>query len=472
MQRRDFLAAAGLSLATAATPAAAAVRQGDKPNVLFIAIDDLNDWIGALGGHPQAKTPNLDRLASRGVLFEKAYCAVPACNPSRTALMTGIPAHQSGVYLNAQPWRPVLPNAVTIPQHFRAHGYWAGGSGKIYHGRFPDPPSWDEYFPSKEQQKPDDPRPAKRPANGIPKTTNFDWGPVTEGDDAMGDSQVANWISQQLARDFDKPFFLAFGLYRPHLPWYVPKKYFDAFPLDEIELPSIRDDDLDDVPAAGRKMARPQRDHASVTKHDQYRQAVQAYLASGYFADTQLGKVLDALQSSAYADNTVVVLWTDHGWHLGEKHHWRKFALWEEALRTPMMWVVPKGTPGLESGTTAGGRCPRPVSHTDIYPTLIELCGLSEKPELPGTSLTPLLAEPTAAWNRPAVSTYGRKNHSVRTERWRFIQYADGSEELYDHQNDPMEWTNLANRPEHRDLIARLRRWLPVHNAPDAPKAS
>lgn len=436
----------------------------DKPNVLFIAVDDLNDWIGVLGGHPQSVTPNIDRLCKRGMLFTNAHCAAPACNPSRAALMTGIRPSTSGVYLNSNPWRPVMPEAVTIPQHFMKHGYTALGSGKIYHGRYPDPASWDTYFPSKKQQKPGDPLPANRPINGIPKTSHFDWGPVDADDSEMGDAQVADWVIKQLGKKFDKPFFLACGIYRPHLPWYVPSKYFDQFPLDDIQLPKTLADDLKDVPPAGLKMARPDGDHAKVTKHKQWKHAVQGYLASVAFADKQIGRVIDALDQSPHAKDTIIVFWTDHGWHLGEKQHWRKFALWNEATRTPLAIVAP----GV---TKPGSSCVQPVGLLDIYPTLIELCGLDARAELEGVSLRSLLDQSfDGNWDRPALTTHGRNNHALRTQRYCYIRYADGGEELYDHDVDPMEWVNLAKDSKYTELKTSLSKWFPSKNAPAAPR--
>ena len=440
-----------------------------KPNVLFIAIDDLNDWIGALGGHPQARTPNLDRLTKRATLFTRAYCQAPACNPSRASLMTGILPSTSGVYLNSQPWRAAMPDAVTLPQHFMKHGYWAGGSGKIYHGPFPDPPSWNTYWPSPTKNKPNDPQPAKRPVNGIPKAAQFDWAPLDVPDEKMGDHQVADWVIGQLGLKHDKPFFLACGIYKPHLPWYVPQKYYDLFDAEKLTLPNVPNDDLDDIPAAGVKMARPQGDHAQVLKHAQWRKAVHGYLAATAFADAQVGRVLRALDKSGQADNTIVVLWTDHGWHLGEKKHWRKFTLWEESARTPLMFVVPKGlAKALPGGTRADVRLDQPVGLIDIYPTLLELCGLAANPANEGRSLVPLLADKNAKWDRPALTTHGRNNHGLRTSRWRYIRYADGSEELYDHKADPNEWRNLAGDSKHAKLKQRLANWLPNTNAPNA----
>jgi len=433
--------------------AAPASAQGaEKPNVLFIAVDDLNDWTTFLGGYPGVKTPNLDRLARRGTFFTKAYCSAPACNPSRASLLCGVRPSTSGVYYNSNPWRPKMPDAVTLPQHFMAGGYKVHGAGKIFHGGFKDPQSWQVYF-----DRPGDPMPKTRPANGIPNTAHFDWGPIEEDDDAMGDTQVTNFGVEFLGQAHDKPFFLAVGLFRPHLPWYVPRKYFDGYPLGDVVLPEVKEDDLDDVPPIGRRMAGPEGDHAKVLEYKQWEKAVQGYLASITYTDGQIGRLLDALDKSPYARNTIIVLWTDHGWHLGEKLHWRKFTLWEEAGRVPMIFVVP----GLTEPET---RCERTVSLLDIYPTLADLCGLPVGEHLEGKSLKPLLEDPAAAWDRPVVTTHGRQNHSVRSERWRYIRYSDGTEELYDHQNDPMEWTNLAGDPKAAAVKEKLAGSLPKVN--------
>ncbi len=440
-----------------------------RPNVLFIAIDDLNDWVGKLGGHPQTLTPNIDRLADRGVLFANAHCAAPACNPSRASLMTGIAPYRSGVYLNPQPWKPVLADKVTLSQHFMQNGYLAIGSGKIYHGSYPDPTSWNVYWPSQTKNRPGDPMPKVKSINGL-NMAHFDWGPVDANDTDMGDTKVVDWVIKQIQTRHDKPLFLACGIFRPHLPWYVPRKYFDRFPLENIRLPAHRDDDLDDIPAAGVQMAKPSRDHAAVLKHNQWHAAVRGYLASISYADGQVGRLIDALDASDLARNTIVVLWTDHGWHLGEKKHWRKFALWEEATRTPLIFVAPRGTPGLPAGTRAGTRIEKPVSLLDIYPTLADLSGLPPRKGLSGQSLVPLMANPNIDWTRPAITTQGRLNHAIRTDRWRYIRYADGEEELYDHQTDPMEYTNLADQPEYKKVKQELSEWLPKENAPNAPR--
>lgn len=434
-----------------------------RPNVLFIAVDDLNDWVGSLQGHPQARTPNIDQLASRGVLFTNAHTAAPACNPSRVALMTGLLPTSSGVYSNSRPWRPVLTDAVTLPQYFMAHGYNALGAGKIYDNRYPDPDSWNDYFPSQTKNKPDDPRPDDRPVNGIPKTRLFDWGPIDVDEGDMGDAQVADWVIQQLGRQHEKPFFLASGFYRPHLPWHVPRAYFDHYPLDSIQLPEVPVNDLEDIPPAGIAMANPEGDHKKVIEYGQWRNAVQGYLSSIEFADAQVGRVVAALDQSPHKHNTIVVLWSDHGWHLGEKSHWRKFALWERSTRVIFLVIAP----GV---TEHDGRSPRPVNLVDIYPTLIDLAGLPVHNGLDGVSLRPLLENPDTKWDRPSLTTHGRGNYAVRGNMWRYIRYADGSEELYNHETDDQEWHNLADDIKYTDVKKRLSNWIPETEAPEAPE--
>jgi arylsulfatase A-like enzyme len=406
----------------------------------------------------------MDRLAQRGVLFTNAHCPAPLCNASRAALLTGVRPAASGVYSNSQPMRrsEALRNAITLPQYFMQAGYRAMGGGKIFHDQFPDAQSWQEFFPSLARQRPEDPVPPKRPLNGIPgMAAHFDWGPVDVTDSNMGDSKVASWAAGELVRPQPGPFFLACGFFRPHLPWYVPRKYFDIFPEETVTLPNVKEDDLDDVPPAGRKIAKPEGDHRKVIEYRQWRKAVQGYLASIAFVDTCVGRVLDALDAGPHASDTIVVLWSDHGWHLGEKLHWRKFALWEEATHNVMMITAP----GI---TRAGGRCGRAVNLMDMYPSLIELCGLTAKPGIEGVSLLPLLKNPEARWDMPSVTTYMRNNHSVRSERWRYIRYSDGSEELYDHTKDELEWNNLAAKPELAGIKKDLARWLPKSNAPDS----
>ncbi len=433
----------------------AAAKQ--RPNVLFIAVDDLNDWVGALNAYPGVRTPNLDRLAKRGVLFTRAYCASPSCNPSRAALLTGVRPSTSGVYENDNPWRPVLPNAVTLPQHFMANGYDVIGSGKIFHNAYNDPKSWHAF-----RGPGNSPAPAKKPVNGL-KSGHFDWSPVPARDEDMGDYKVVSWALERWNEKRDKPLFLAVGMTRPHLPWYVPQKYFDRYPLDKITVPKVQDGDLDDIPAEGKRLAVRSRDHSKVTKAGQWKQAVQGYLASITFMDAMIGRLLDGIEKTPQAQNTIIVLWGDHGWNLGQKQHWRKFALWEETTRVPLMITAP----GV---TRPGQTCARTVNLMDLYPTLVELCGLPERKGVEAVSIAPLLKNPSLPWDHPSVTTYLRGNHSVRTERWRYIHYHDGGEELYNHDADPHEWTNLAADSKYADVKKDLARHLPKTDAPTAPQ--
>ena len=461
-------AAIGCLTAAAVTASGRRSMAAPEPrrNLLFIAIDDLNDWIGCLNGHPGVMTPNLDRLARRGTLFTSAHCAAPVCNPSRTALMYGKRPSTSGVYTNTQPHRrsPVLENAVTLPMHFMENGYRAIGGGKIFHEAYPDPRSWNDYFPSQTRSKPHDPQPARKPLNGMPGTANFDWGGIPNPEQEMGDYKVVDWASGELLKSQDKPFFLACGIWKPHLPWYIPQKYIDMYPLDKIMLPVVKDDDLDDIPPIGRRMAiTNSRDHERVKKYKQWETAVRCYLAAITFADAQVGRVLDALDAGPHAKSTNIVLWSDHGWHLGEKLHWRKFSLWERSTRNVLM----VSAPGL---TKPGSRCDSTVSLLDVYPTLTEMFGLASREGLEGRSLMPLLKNHSASWDHPAITTYLRGNHAVRDAHWRYIRYHDGTEELYDRDKDPNEWTNIAAQPSGQKVKQRLARYLPPTDAPDVPR--
>jgi arylsulfatase A-like enzyme len=442
-----------------------------KPNILFIAIDDLNDWIGPLGGHPQAQTPNLDRFAREAVNFTNNYCASPGCNPSRTAVMTGLHTYNSGMYSNYQYWRKAIPNAKTMGEYFREHGYWSGGAGKIFHYDQVAPECWDAYYPSQKKNMPDHYYPKPGETVNMPAFKymygDFDWSPIPLSDEETGDYKSVNWVSEQLQKEQDQPFFLACGIYRPHLPWYVPQKYFDMYPLESVQLPKVLENDLDDVGERARELAsRAGNYHKHVIEAGQWEKAVQGYLASITFADAMVGRLLDALENSNQSSNTIVVLWSDHGWQLGEKQHWRKFALWDNLARTVLMIKAPKGTTGLPEGTQNGARSKRVTSLVDLYPTLLELCGLPEKQDLDGRSLVPLLKNSKAPWNYPAITTYDFGEFSVRTENWRYIRYIDDSEELYDHRNDPEEWTNLSGDPQYRTVKEKMARYVPANPVP------
>ncbi len=455
---------ASTALALLLVVSAATADNADRPNVLFIAVDDLNDWVGHLGGHPQASTPNIDRLASKGISFNRAYCSAPLCNPSRVSLLTGMEPSRSGVYGNGERFREYLPNAVTLMQYLRNHGYSAKGGGKIFHGanRAGDDASWDFYFKATTTRA----RP-KRP-DDLPNTAWAPWGPLDVADAQMFDAKVVDWTISELNQSHDKPFFVACGFTKPHLPWYVPKKYFDLHPLDKIILPETLINDREDLPEFGKKLAREVHDvsgarnfakhgedHDQVLKHNQWHRAVQSYLATISFVDAHVGRLLDALEKSEHADNTIIVLWGDHGWHLGEKQHWRKHALWETTTRTTLIIYAP-------GQYQRNAVCERLVSLIDLYPTLIELCGLPARDGLDGQSIVPLLKNPDRHWKRPVLMTFGRGNHAVRTERWRYIQYHDGGQELYDHQSDPHEWKNLAVSTEHANIISELQKSIPT----------
>jgi len=426
----------------------------DKPNVLFIAIDDLNHWVGYLGRNSQTHTPNIDRFAKSGVAFTKAYCTAPACNPSRASLMSGQRPSTTGCYLNEQNWRPGISEDKLLNSHFAKVGYRVYGGGKIYHGAPDRGGDWTDYFPGK-----DAPPQSDDEMDGV---GGLKFGKLSVRDEDMPDYKVVSNGLKRLEEKSDQPFFLAVGLVKPHLPFAVPKKWFDMFPLDSIELPPHRDDDLDDVPPAGVKMAGAQGDHKRVLKSGRWKEIVQAYLASIAFCDAQVGRLLEGLEASPYRDNTIVVLWSDHGWSLGEKSHWRKFALWEEPTRTVFAWRVP----GL---THPGETCARAVDFTCVYPTLCELTGQPLPTHLEGRSIVPLLKNPEAAWNFPAVTTQGFKNHAVRTDDWRYIRYANGDEELYDDNHDPLEYTNLAKLADFADRKTELAKWLPKSDAPSLP---
>ncbi len=422
-----------------------------KPNVLFVAVDDLNHWVGYTERNPQAKTPNIDRLSKMGVSFSNAHCTAPACNPSRASLMSGMRPSTTGCYLNGHTWTKYIKEGLALNHHFRKAGYWTVAMGKIYHGHGNTgyPSGWDEY-----------PNLPVSSGGGADKYQGFHQPmPLDMKDQDLGDWHTVDYCIEQLQKDHDKPFFVACGLIKPHLPWAVPRKYYDMFPLDTVKLPPHIENDLKDVPPAGVRMARPTGDHAKFLKSGRWKAAIQSYLATCAYVDVNIGRLLDAFLASKYKDNTIIVLWGDHGWHLGEKEHWRKFALWEEATRAPLIWVAP----GV---TKAGAVCDQPVDFLTIYPTLCDLAGLPIPEHVEGKSLKPLLENPDAKWDEVAMTTHGYKNHAVRTDRWRYIRYADGSEELYDHDSDQYEYKNEADNPELKAVKAKLAEMLPGKNAP------
>jgi arylsulfatase A-like enzyme len=453
----------------------------NPPNVLFIAIDDLNDWAGFLGGHPGMKihTPNLDRFAASSMVFTNAHTPAPACAPTRAAILTGVHHTRSGaenVYWGDGPkWREfeALKNVVTIEQFFKEKGYKTLGAGKIYHSQAPpwtptsqvEPANWDFYYPSYFISHPYQiraPEAVRYPAD-VDNTTRpggdeegwWTWGAIPVPDEKMADYHVVDWARYQLSLKHENPFFLAAGTWKPHDPWEVPQKYFDMYPLDAIVLPEVKEDDLEDAFDHGRRWIQ-----KWVNDNHQWEKVVQSYAASITFADAMIGRLLDALEASEYANNTIVVLWSDHGMHMGEKENIEKFTLWEKSTRVPLIINVPRTTRG-------GSTCNQPVSLMDLYPTLVELTGFEPPDHLDGRSLVPQINDPELETD-PVVSSYmfswTKKpvtGHAVRSLNYRYIYYPDiNLEELYDHQSDPEEWDNIAYRPENRQIIQNHRNVL------------
>ena len=438
-------------------------QQDQAPNVLLIAVDDLNDWVGCLDGHPDTHTPNIDRLAERGVLFTNAHCQAPICNPSRTSIMWGMRPSTTGFYDNkVHGARAVAFTSehLSMPRCFAANGYKTLTTGKIYHGSALPPNDFEVVGPRPGQRNDlDEVIQIDRPDY---MHTLWDFGPQDYEEEKFNDYVDATWAISKLKEKHDRPFFMALGFYRPHVPFFSPERVHNSPDLlDGFALPVVKDDDWSDLSPAAHDLTMtrthlPRHPWMQENNNAKWKEAVQAYLACVRWTDEQLGRVLDALDASPYADNTIIVFYSDHGYHLGEKLRWSKVSLWERSTRVPLIISMPGG---LKSQ-----HCERPVELLSIYPTLFELCGLSNKPDLEGTSLKPLLGNPEAEWDHPAITTLMQNNHTVRTERWRYIRYADGSEELYDHKNDPNEWTNLAKNPEMAGEVARLKKLLPKVN--------
>lgn len=451
-----------------------------SPNVLLIMVDDLNDWAGFLGGHPQAITPNMDKLAEMGTVFERAYCSAPLCNPSRASMMTGLRPSTTGVYSNSQNFRnsPAGRTAQVLPEYFSAHGYHTLSRGKIYHkpqGPIAYPETWDEWYPYEGSRMGVGLAPIDYKnhilAGGLPYTSDgqiaFDWSPLPITDEKTSDFLAAQWAASELQKKHDRPFFLAVGIFRPHLPFYVPQKYFDLYPdASKIWIPEIDESDLDDLPSGAApilgNVLGSDSDYRRLKANGKLHEIVKGYLAAISYADACVGEVLKGLKSGPCLDNTIVILSGDHGWHFGEKLRYRKDTLWERAARTTFFMRIP----GM---TAPGSRTLRTVSLVDIYPTLLDLCGLPPNADNEGRSFRPVLENPQQEWPYPAVTTCGYKNHAVRTENWRLIEYKDGSRELYDWTHDSGEKTNLAENVEYQPVIEELEAYIPTVNMPPIP---
>lgn len=430
-----------------------------KKNVVFIMADDMNTWVQPFGGHPQAQTPNIAKLAAKGLVFKNAHAPVSVCLPSRTAMLLGLRPHTSKMWGNDDGdfrAKPELKDRVTLPQFFRGQGYFTAQAGKIFHSPAGnDTPSWVAEFKGPM---------GTRVPNTYVSTHGmvFDgyngefpwgmhWGYTEEATEQTGDYLGAEYVAQLLRSEQKQPFFIAYGAAKPHQPWFVPKKYFDMFPPETLELPVVKEGDLDDIPREGIGLANG--DHSEFVRTNNWRNGLQAYLASLAFADECIGRVLDALEQGPHKDNTIVVLMGDHGWHLGEKTHWGKATLWEAGTKTPLIIYDPKiARPGVTN---------EPVSLQDVYPTLVELNALQGAPTvLQGRSLVPLLVDPTnkghVGW---ALSSWPNGSDTLRTERWSLIRHGSPGAykyELYDMVADPHQHTNLASQPQHTELIALL----------------
>ncbi len=440
----------------------------EKPNVVFIAIDDQNDWIGCLGGHPLAKTPHIDALAASGTVFTNAHCQAPLCNPSRTSLMLGLRPTTTGIY-GLSPWFRTLDDwkdRVTLPQHFHNNGYKTLSTGKIYHSIRGNNKDSDHEFDVWGHAGGVGARPTQKLVGNTPMGNNplVDWGVFPHEDEDKGDYQVASWAVDQIQNsDPEQPFLLCAGFFLPHVPCYATQKWFDLYPDDDSILPPVLMDDRDDTPRFSWYLhwRLPEPRLSWLQQNNQWRNLVRSYLACTSFVDAQVGRITQALKDKGLDDNTIIVLWGDHGWHLGEKMISGKNTLWDDGTRVPLIFAGP--------GVSEGGRVAEPAELLDIYPTLIDLCHLPPRNDLEGLSLRPQLTNDQTPRARPAITSHNQGNHGIRTKNFRYIHYADGSEEFYDYQVDPQEWNNQIDNPGYAKVIAELRQQVPSIDLPPAP---
>jgi len=440
----------------------AARGEGAAPryNVLFIATDDMNCDLGCYG-HPLVKTPNMDRIIARGTRFDRAYCQFPLCSPSRTSLLTGLRPDTTEVFDLRKHFRSVLPDVLTLPQLFRRHGAVAARVGKVYHYGVPgdigtngldDPASWDSVFNPRGRDKDEEGKLVNHtPKRGLGSSLSFLKAEGTDGEqtDGIGAAEAVRLIEAHK----DRPFFIACGFYRPHCPYVAPRAYFDRIPFEQVRMPGFPADFPEKVPKPATASTAPW-PWFGVTEA-QARESRQAYWAAISFVDAQVGRLLDALDRFQLADRTVVVFWSDNGYHTGDHGLWKKQSLFEGSARVPLLVAAP-------GQKTRGRGCQSPVELVDLYPTLADLCGLPPPPDLAGRSLRPLLDDPEAAWDKPAFTQVWRgafPGHSVRTGRWRYTEWDEGRQgaELYDYSGDAPEERNLAADPAHAETVAGLR---------------
>ena len=449
----------------ALTVAGAEVQSQEKNNVLFISVDDMNNDLGCFG-HPIVKSPNIDRLASKGIAFSNAYCQFPLCSPSRSSVLTGLRPDSTRVFDLRYHFRQSLPDIVTLPQMFMKNGYYVARVGKMYHYGNPgdigtngldDKISWMERINPAGLDKTSLELDIINytPSRGLGSAMAF-YSDKKGTDVQHTDGIVADDAIKLLKNHKDKPFFIAAGFYRPHCPWITPGKYFDLYKMDQMKLPPISPEISKAYPELALASTNPW-PYLGLTA-EQTRESKLAYYASISFVDAQIGRLLDALEDMGLSDNTIIVFWSDHGYHLGEHGLWFKQSLFEESAKAPLIISIP-------GRNSAGKICRRTVELVDLYPTLAELTGLTSPSNLQGYSLYPLLQNPQAEWTHPAFTQVQRgKNpgHSIRTEQWRYTEWDFGKmgTELYDENNDPQELRNLASNPKYADVVMKLKELL------------
>tara|TARA_B110000003_G_C16635014_1_gene528056 strand:+ start:261 stop:1709 length:1449 start_codon:yes stop_codon:yes gene_type:complete len=442
-------------------------QQNDNPNVLMIIVDDLNDWVGYSKGHPDVQTPHIDKLAARGIAFTNAHCQFPVCGPSRASIFSGFRPDTTWILNNDVKSSDieVLKKSREIGSellhcYFNRHGYKTMAVGKLQHRHI-----------AKNSTEMSGGRPAAKKApqrlSFNSKYTGTDWGIFDLKDEDTADHKSAQWAVERLKEQHNKPFMLMVGFIRPHVPWTVPKQWWELYDRDKIALAPYQKDDLDDLPAASIDTNllgfMPQVE--KLKKSGQLRDATHSYLAAVSFVDHKIGMVLEALDNSPYKDNTIVILFSDHGYHIGEKGSFQKHSLWQRATCVPMIISTPR--------MTVGKQCHKPVELLDVYPTMLDLCGLPPNLKNEGISLVPLLEDLDLEWDKYAITTYRKQkkhcistavtyvkeaSHSVFGERYHYILYHDGSEELYDLEKDPNEWQNIASDEEMQPVKERLKK--------------
>lgn len=457
----------GNTASIAATGDAPSSSAEEKPyNVLFIAIDDLNDYVSLLQDYPGLKTPNLEKFAKSAYTFTNAYTAAPACNPSRAAILTGRSPVKTGLYQNDDYFQNSSEAMASrlLPEQFKNNGYRTMWSGKLFHTGAkmeisrPDTKRMEAMW--------DDKRGHDGGYGPMPKENRgkhlsgfFNYQPWEGPEDDFPDIVNGNLTISRLKERHDRPFFMAYGLYRPHNPWTAPQRFFDMYPLDKTQLPFVPENDLDDVPPVAREWVRNGERFANIREANEWKPIVRAYMSCISFMDYSLGRVLDALDNSPYRDNTIVVIWADHGFHLGEKHHFTKFALWEQTTHTLLMVRIP----GMKGGELRS----QPVNLLDLYPTLVDYCRLPSPP-LDGVSLRPVIEDDAYEREQPSMTFFINGSVGMRSKDWRYIHYYDGTEELYDSNKDPREWNNLAGNKEYKHVIEDFKKWLPANVTPAA----